>query len=190
MGFQRGTLLIVLVIVLLVPSLAHAHGFPWWFGYLVISPFMIIAVMIAVPCKTAILRRVMATEDHVLSVRWALILMLLDLITLFISLSVYGMVSTPIRDYLTYNIIDHTIGWQNRVKFEGTCHTVTAFLLGSIMTVLCAAITWFPHYGIVRRGMSERLEAPGINRRLLFWSFVAACLGPGIFWFPACLRFL
>jgi hypothetical protein len=191
MRFQKGAVLPALgAAMVLIPSLAHAHGFPWWFGYLVISPFMALAAMIAVPCKAGILRRAMRGADHVFSIKGAMILMLLDLVALFISLWVYGMISSPIRDYLTYNVLDHTIGWQNRVKFEGACHFFTALFFGSVMTVVCAGMLWFPHYGILRRGISDQSEAPGANRRLPLWSFVAACIGPGIFWFPACLRLL
>jgi hypothetical protein len=190
MGFQRSKVLWILGVMVFVPSLAHAHGFPWWFGYLVLSPFMLMAVLIAVPCKAGILRRAMSAEEHVMSVRVALILVLLDLLALFISLWIYGMVSSPIRDYLTYNVIDHIIGWTNRVKFEGAYYTFVAFILGFIMTALCAAILWFPHYRILGKRIFGQTEDPGKDSPLLRWSFVLACIAPGLFWFPACFRFM
>jgi hypothetical protein len=184
--------LILGTVIALLPSVAHAHGFPWWFGLMVLSPFLLLAVLIAIPCKSAILRFAVLKDNQSLSFKLAIILMLLDLGVLFFSIWVYGIANSPIRDYIFYNLIDPSMGWEHRAMYQKTYERIVAVFMGLIMTICCAAISWFPYYGILKKRVSELTENPPLveNGLLLLWAFVLSCVGPGIFWFPACLRFM
>jgi hypothetical protein len=177
----------ILGIILLTPSLAHAHGFPWWFGVMVLSPFMILPVLIAVPCKTGILRLAGLNGDRFLFFKGTLILMALDLGMIILSYCVYLMANPPIKKYF-FGLIDYCLGWSIRATYRGTFDNILAFLTGFSAIIFCAGISWFPHYRVLRKRIPEDSSLGTDGRSLLWWSGILACVAPGLFWFLACAR--
>ncbi len=180
----------ILGIIVFTPSLAHAHGFPWWFGLMVLSPFLLLAALIAIPCKTWILRLTMPKRKPSLSFKGALVLMILDLgVLLFSSTYVHGIVINLTKHHL-YDLIDSCFGWQFRAMFRGTFENLVGLLIGLAVTVFCAAILWFPHYLILKKKISEDSNPSGDARLLWMASLRLAFVAPGLFWIPASLRFM
>ncbi len=192
MDHNRSIVLLVLGTIIFLPSVAHAHGFPWWFGAVFLSPFLLLAALVAIPCKSAIFRFTVLTYEQSLSFKMPKILMLFDVGILFFSIWIYETANNSVRDYIVFNLIDPWVGWEHRAMYQTTYDRIVALCMGFVMTISCAAISWLPHYLILRKRVSEVIKSPPLVGRglLLFWGFVSACVGPGLFWFPACFRLM
>jgi hypothetical protein len=183
----RAFLLSVGIGIFLAPSLAHAHGFPWWFGVMVLTPFMVLPVLIAIPCKTWFLHLVGLNGNRFFFFKGALTLMVLDLAVIIVSYCLYSTVNPPIKKYF-FGLIDSSFGWNLRATFRGTFDNILGLLMGFSLTIFCAGISWFPHYRVLRKRVSKSSSLGGDGRSVSLWAFILACVGPSLFWFIACLR--